>query len=135
MGLQHRLESGLVKQARRGVAVGPERRSLDHREGAVPGVEQAQPRRRAADAGELLGHPRLLEHAHGRPVEVHGPRQGMRGPAAVDHVAGDPALREERCGDDADRSGPDHHDRRVHSTLIRPDRRTTRPIRSRKTRA
>jgi len=110
---QHRLQRGLVEEARRRVAVGPERRSLDHGEGAVPGVEQAQARRRTADAGELRGHPGLLEHAHGRPVEVHGARQGMRGGAALDHVAADPALGEEHRRDEADRSGSDHDDGRA----------------------
>ena len=113
---QHRFERGLVEEARRRVAVGPERRALDHRERAVPGVEQAQARRRAADAGELLGHPRLLQHAHGRPVEVHGAGQGMRGAVALDHVAGDPALGEEHRRDEAHRSGPDHDDGRAHRT-------------------
>ena len=66
---------------------------------AVPGVEQAQPGRRAADAGTNSSTTsRLLQRAGLAPSRCTAPGRGVRRTAAVDHVARDAALRAEHRG-------------------------------------
>ena len=120
---QQVLEVGLVEQVGLGVAVRAGRdRTRERREGAQPGVEQAQPGGGPADRGELLVHTEALQDAHRLTVEVHRTRVGEGLGVPVDDHDRDAVLREQRRDGEPRRAGADdeHGDGHGHAAAVHP---------------